>query len=131
MVADPDAELVYRAEALLERELPTRKLSLNEAQDLVDHISHAEDIDPPKVLHLPVSRQYDGLAVPNEQVIVVRTIRPTQLTIIHEIAHFTGGIHHDLKFRQCYLKLIRNYISHNHSNCLTHVFEETCEEIPH
>jgi hypothetical protein len=47
VVADPDAELIYRAEALLERELPTGKLSLNVAQSLVDHISHAEDIDPP------------------------------------------------------------------------------------
>ena len=73
VATDPDAEAVYRAEAILEQELPTRKLSLAEAQALVDQISHAEDIDPPKVLHLPISRQYDALAVPDERVIVVRT----------------------------------------------------------
>ncbi len=111
VATDPDAELVYRAEALLERELPTRKLSLKEAQDLVDHISHAEDIDPPKVLHLPVSRQYDGLAVPSEQVIVVRTKRPTQLTIIHEMAHFIGGMDHGARFRRIYLELLRRHVS--------------------
>jgi hypothetical protein len=118
VATDPDAELVYRAEALLERELPTRKLSLKEAQDLVDHISHTEDLDPPKVLHLPVSREYDGLAVPDEQIIVVRTIRPTQLTIIHEIAHFLGGMDHGVDFRQIFYTLVGSHISYNHASIL-------------
>jgi hypothetical protein len=114
VATDPDAEAVYRADAILERELPTRKLSLKEAQALVDQISHAEDIDPPTVLHLPISRRYDALAVPDERVIVVRTKRPTQLTIIHEMAHFIAGQNHGSKFRITCLYLIRDYISFDH-----------------
>ncbi len=123
MATDPDAELVYRAEALLEQELPSRKLTLKEAQNLVERISHAEDIDPPKVLKLPISRKYDGLAVPSERVIVVRTSRPTQLSIIHEVAHFTGGMHHGTRFRRIYLELLRRYASVNHHLILTMAFD--------
>lgn len=119
MATDPDAELVYRAEALLEKQLPTRKLSLKEGQDLVDRISHAEDIDPPKVLNFPITRQYDGLALPSERVIVVRTSRPTQLTIIHEMAHFIGGMDHGVRFRRTYLELLRRYISIDHFSVLS------------
>lgn len=118
MATDPDAELVYRAEALLEQELPTRKLTLNEAQSLVDHISHAKDIDPPKVLNIPITRRYDGLALPNERVIVVRTSRPTQLTIIHEVAHFLGGMDHGTRFRRTYLELLRRHVSIDHHSIL-------------
>ena len=118
VATDPDAEAVYRAEAILERELPTRKLSLKEAQALVDQISHAEDIDPPKVLHLPISRQFDAFALPKEQVIVVRTSHPTQLTIIHELAHFIGGMTHDDRFSQTYLFLTRHYLSFHHYSWL-------------
>ena len=118
MATDPDAEAVYSAEAILERELPTRKLDLTEAQALVDQISHAEDIDPPKVLHLPISRQFDAFALPKEQVIVVRTSHPTQLTIIHELAHFIGGMTHDDRFRQTYLCLTRRYLSFDHYSWL-------------
>lgn len=114
MATDPDAELVYRAEAILERELPTRKLNLKEAQDLVDQIAHAEDIDPPKVLHLPISRQFDAFAAPEERVIVVRTRRPTQLTIVHEMAHFLSDLNHGSRFRKTCLYLIRDYISFDH-----------------
>ena len=114
MATDPDAELVYRAEALLEQELPTRKLTLKEAQDLVDCISHAEDIDPPKILHLPISRQYNALAAPGERLIVVRTSRPTQLTVVHEMAHFIGDLGHCSRFRTMYLRLVRTHISIDH-----------------
>ena len=116
VATDPDAEAVYRAEAILERELPTRKLSLTEAQDLVDKIAHAEDIDPPKVLHLPISRRYDALAVQDERVIVVRTKRPTQLIIVHELAHFLGGMNHGSSFKRTYLELLRRHVSFYHAS---------------
>ena len=118
VATDPDAEAVYRAEAILERELPTRKLSLAEAQALVDTISHAEDLDPPKVLHLPISRQFDALAVPKVRVIVVRTKRPTQLTIIHEMAHFLEESGHGEGFRRKHLELVRRFVSLDHSTHL-------------
>jgi hypothetical protein len=114
VATDSEAEVVYRAEAILEQELPTRKLSLKEAQDLVDRISHAEDIDPPKVVHLPISRQFDALAVPHERLIVVRTSRPTQLTVVHEMAHFIGDFGHCSKFRTMYLRLVHTHISIDH-----------------
>jgi hypothetical protein len=115
---DPEAELVYRAEAHLEQELPTRGLTLKEAQDLVDRISHAKDFDPPKVVHLTISRQFDAFAVPNEQVIVVRTSRPTQLTILHEMAHFLGSMDHGFKFRHTYLELVREHLTLDHHSWL-------------
>ncbi len=118
MATDPNAEAVYRAEALLEQELPTRRLTLREAQDLVDRISHAEDFDPPKVLHLRISRRFDALAVPEERVIVVRTEKPTQLTIVHEMAHFLSEMGHGVRFHRTYLVLIRRYLSINHSQIL-------------
>ena len=118
VATDPDAEAVYRAEAILERDLPTRKLNLSEAQALVDQISHAADIDPPRVLRLPISRQYDALAVQDERVIVVRTKRPTQLTVIHEMAHFIGGMNHRTRFHQTYLALVRCFISFDHCTYL-------------
>ena len=122
VATDPEAEAVYRAEAILERELPTRKLSLTEAQALVDKIAHAEDIDPPKVLHLPISRQFDALAVPDERVIVVRTRRPTQLTIVHEVAHFLAASGHGAGFRRTYLELVRRYVSIDHYSLLEAAF---------
>jgi hypothetical protein len=129
VATDPDAELVYRAEAILERELPTRELSLAEARALVNKISHAEDIDPPKVLHLQISSQYDALAVPDERVIVVRTKRPSQLTIVHEMAHFLGGTGHGESFRKSYLELVRRYLSIDHhqkiAQLVTKFFLET------
>jgi hypothetical protein len=118
VATDPDAELVYRAEALLEQELPTRRLTPREAQDLVDRISHAEDFDPPKVLHLPISRRFDALAVPEERVIVVRTKRPTQLTIVHEMAHFLAETGHGERFYRTYLALLRRFISFEHASRL-------------
>ena len=122
VATDPDAEAVYRAEAILQRELPTRKLSLTEAQALVDQIAHAEDIDQPKVLHLPISRQYDALAVRDERVIVVRTKRPTQLTIIHEMAHFLAEEGHGAGFRRTYLTLVRRFVSIDHCSFLEMAF---------
>ncbi len=124
MATDPDAELVYRAEALLEQELPTRKLTLKGAQDLVDRISHAKDIDPPKVLKLPISRQYDGLAVPSELAIVVRTSRPTELTIIHEVAHLLTNSGHGSGFRQAYLEIVRQHLSLDHYSSLQSGLQE-------
>ena len=122
MATDPDADAVYRAEAILERELPTRILSLTEAQALVDKIAHAEDIDPPKVLHLPISRQYDALAVPDERVIVVRTKRPTELTIVHEMAHFLSESGHGAGFRRTHFELVRRFVSIDHYSLLEAVF---------
>ena len=118
VATDPDAELVYRAEALLEQELPSRRLTLKEAQNLVERISHAKDFDPPNVMHLAISRQFDAFAVPNEQVIAVRTSRPTQITILHEMAHFLGSMDHGFKFRHTYLELVREHLTRDHHSWL-------------
>jgi hypothetical protein len=45
-----DAKRVAAAEAALEAEMPTKRLSLEEAQGFVDHVAHAEDFDPPLVV---------------------------------------------------------------------------------
>lgn len=128
MATDPDAEIVYRAEAILEREFSTSKVTLAEAQSLVNQISYAEDIDPPMIVHIPVSRRYDALAVPSERVIVVRTNLPTQLTIIHEMAHFLGGMNHGVRFRRTYLDLIRRYLSINHHQTMARLVAQLFPE---
>ena len=46
-----DAKRVAKAEAALEAEMPTKRLSLEEAQRFVDYVSHAEDFDPPLVVY--------------------------------------------------------------------------------
>jgi hypothetical protein len=53
-----DAKRVAAAEAALEAEMPTRRLSLAEAQRFVDHVAHPEDLDPPLVVYRSDLRLY-------------------------------------------------------------------------
>lgn len=115
MATDPDAKIIADAERVLDSQLPTSRLSLSEAQEWINHIAFAEDIDPPKLYLHPISRRYDAVAMADEHVIVVRTARPSKLTLLHEMAHFLGAMNHGAEFRQKYIDLLRRHVSQSHA----------------
>jgi hypothetical protein len=104
-----DAKRVAAAEAALEAERPTRRLSLAEAQRFVDHVAHAEDFDPPLVVYRKVKAKVDGLAVGNAHAIVVTSTTPSALTLLHELAHFIRGMDHGPEFQRVYVELVARY----------------------
>ena len=115
---DSDAERVYRAEARLERLLPTGTLTIEQAQNWVERIAFAEDIDPPRVIHAQLSLRLDGLAYTEHATIVVGSKNPTRLTLLHELAHFLGTTGHGPRFRRNFLRLVRTQLTHLHADIL-------------
>jgi hypothetical protein len=111
-----DAKRVANAEAALEAEMPTKRLSLEEAQCFVDHVAHAEDFDPPLVVYRKVKAKVDGLAVGNAHAIVVTSTTPNELTLLHELAHFIGAMDHGPRFREVYVGLVARH----HSLAIAH-----------
>jgi hypothetical protein len=109
-----DAKRVAGAEAALEAEMPTRRLSLEEAQRFVDHVAHAEDFDPPLVVYRKVRAKVDGLAVGDAHAIVVTSRNPSELTLLHELAHFIGGMDHGPRFQDVYVGLVERHASAEH-----------------
>jgi hypothetical protein len=106
-----DAKRVAAAEAALEAVTPTRRLSLAEAQRFVDHVAHAEDVDPPLVVYRKVRTKVDGLAVGDAHAIVVTSTTPSELTLLHELAHFIGVMDHGPRFREVYVGLVGRFVS--------------------
>jgi hypothetical protein len=106
-----NAKRVAAAEAALEAETPTRRLSLAEAQRFVDHVAHAEDFDPPLVVYRKVRAKVDGLAVGDAHAIVVTSTTPSELTLLHELAHFIGGMNHGPEFQRVYVRLVGRFVS--------------------
>jgi hypothetical protein len=106
-----DAKRVAAAEAALEGEMPTRRLSIEEAQSFVDHVAHAEDFDPPLVVYRKVRAKVDGLAVGNAHAIVVTSTTPSELTLLHELAHFIGSMDHGPRFQEVYVGLVGRFVS--------------------
>jgi hypothetical protein len=106
-----DAKRVAATEAALEAHTPTRRLSLAEAQRFVDHVAHAEDFDPPLVVHRKVRAKVDGLAVGDAHAIVVTSTTPSELTLLHELAHFIGGMDHGPRFQEVYVGLVGKFFS--------------------
>ena len=111
-----DAKRVAAAEAALEAEMPTKRLSLEEAQLFVDHVAHAEDFDPPLVVYRKVRAKVDGLAVGDAHAIVVTSTTPSELTLLHELAHFIGRMDHGSRFQEVYVKLVGRH----HSPAIAH-----------
>ena len=122
MARDADAELVYRAETLLEQRLPTGTVSVVEAQRWVERIAFAEDIDPPRVVYSPLSRRLEGLAFTDHATIVVGSKNPTCLTLLHELAHFLSTTGHGPRFRRDLVRLVRIHISYMHAEILESIF---------
>ena len=106
-----DAKRVAAAEAALEAEMPTKRLSLEEAQRFVDYVAHGEDVDPPLVVYRKVKAPVDGLAVGDAHAIVVTSTTPSELTLLHELAHFIGSMDHGPRFQEVYVGLVRRFVS--------------------
>jgi len=116
---DPDAAIVEPAEAMLEAVHPSRALGIAEAQAWVTRIAHAEDVEPPVLMHGPLVRRVLAAALTDDHVIVVRSTRPTQLTLLHELAHLLGSAGHGPHFRRVYGDLIARYLSPAHAAVFT------------
>ena len=122
---DVDADEVSRAEAVLEARLPTKVLNLKQAQAWLETIAHAEDIDPPIVLKARLARRIEGLAVYDNHAIVVRNSKPTQITLLHELAHFMGSSGHGPVFRENLTALLRRHLSIQHALIFTEALNST------
>ena len=121
---DTDADEVSRAEAVLEARLPTKVLNLKEAQAWLETIAHAEDIDPPIVLKARLSKDIEGAAVYDNHAIFVRDTKPTQMTLLHELAHFMGSFGHGPVFRENLAALLRHHLSIQHALIFTEALNE-------
>ena len=121
---DTDADEVSRAEAVLEARLPTKVLNLKEAQAWLETIAHAEDIDPPIVLKAQLSKDIEGAAVYDNHAIFVRDTKPTQMTLLHELAHFMGSFGHGPVFRENLAALLRRHLSIQHALIFTEALNE-------
>jgi hypothetical protein len=42
---------------------------------------------------------------------VVTSTTPSELTLLHELAHFIGGMDHGPRFQEVYVRLVKRYIS--------------------
>jgi hypothetical protein len=111
-----DAKRVAAAEAALEAEMPTNRLSLEKAQRFVDHVAHAEDFDPPLVVYRKVRAKVGGLAVGDAHAIAVTSTTPSELTLLHELAHFIGSMDHGPRFQETYVGLVARH----HSPAIAH-----------
>ncbi len=116
---DIDAEEVARAEAVLEARLPTKVLNLKAAQAWLETIAHAEDVDPPIVRKARLSKEIEGVAVYDNHAIFVRDSTPTQMTLLHELAHFMGSFGHGPVFRENLAALLRRHLSIQHALIFT------------
>jgi hypothetical protein len=112
-----DAQLVARAEAALEKELPTRRLTLAEAKEWLERVAHAEDVDPPLIIKVGLPRCVKGALLVDDHVLVVPNDKPSQLTLLHELAHAMGCAGHGPRFRETLSGLLRQHVSLQHGLC--------------
>ena len=122
-VTTSEANRTYGAEDAFELELPTRALSLNEANRWLTMIAEAEGVDRPIVIKSSMSKNTDALAFSNEWCIAVRKSKPTQLLLLHEMAHLLcANKNHGTEFRTELVCLVRRYISFPHATALHKTF---------
>ena len=122
-VTTSEANRTYGAEDAFELELPTRALSLDEANDWLAMIAEAEGVDRPIVIKSSMSKNTDALAFSNEWCIAVRKSKPTQLLLLHEMAHLLcANKNHGTEFRTELVRLVRSYISLPHAAALHQLF---------
>ena len=75
------------------------------------NVAHAEDFDRPLVAYRKVWAKVDGLAVGDAHANVVTTTTPSELTLLHELTHFIGGMDHGPRFREVYVGLVGRLVS--------------------
>ena len=118
-----ETQRTYAAEDALELEMSTRVLSLNEANEWLSMIAEAEGVDSPLVFKSKMSKDTEALALSTEWCIAVRDSKPTQLLLLHEMAHLLCvNKNHGNEFRNELIRLVRRYISFPHAAALYNAF---------
>ena len=114
-----ETERTYAAEDAFELEMPTRVLTLTEANDWLAMIAEAEGVDSPLVFKSKMSKNFVALAISTEWCIAVRKSNPTQLLLLHEMAHLLcANKNHGIEFRTELVRLVRHHISLPHASAL-------------
>jgi hypothetical protein len=115
-MASSEASRVYSAEDALEQSSPTRALSMQEATVWITTIAENEDVDPPTLVRHNMSRDLLGLAFSGEWCIAVRKAKPTQLLLLHELAHLScANKGHGPEFQRQLIEYVRKYVSVTHA----------------
>ena len=118
-----ETERTYAAEDAFEFEMPTRVLTLTEANDWLAMIAEAEGVDQPLVFKSKMSKNFVALAISTKWCIAVRDSNPTQLLLLHEMAHLLcSNKNHGIEFRTEFVRLVRRYISFPHAATLNLTF---------
>ena len=118
-----ETERTYAAEDAFEIEMPTRVLTLTEANDWLAMIAEAEGVDSPLVFKSKMSKNFVALAISTEWCIAVRDSNPTQLLLLHEMAHLLcANKNHGTEFRTELVRIVRRYISFPHAAALHNKF---------
>ena len=115
-MASSEAMRVYAAEDALEKSSPTRALNMNDATAWITTIAENEDLDPPALVRQKMSSDLLGLAFSDEWCIAVRKAKPTQLLLLHELAHLAcANKGHGAEFQQQLVEYVRKYVSITHA----------------
>ena len=122
-VTTSETQRTYSAEDAFEFEMPTRVLSLIEANEWLAMIAEAEGVDSPLIFKAVLSKNTEALAISTEWCIAVRDSKPTQLLLLHEMAHLLCvNKNHGTEFRTELIRLVRRYISFPHAVALYNSF---------
>ena len=118
-----EADRTYQAEDAFELEIPTRALTLNEANKWLTMIAETEGVDRPIVFKSSMSKNTEALAFSKDWYIAVRKSNPSQLLLLHEMAHLLcANKNHGTEFRNELVRLVRRYISLPHAAALHTTF---------
>ena len=98
----------------MEKELPTPRLTIAEAKEWLERVAHAEDVDPPLLIKVGLPRCVKGALLVDDHAIVVPNDTPSQLTLLHELAHAMGCVGHGPRFRETLANLLRRHVSLQH-----------------
>lgn len=125
----PEQSLVYAVEHVVEREMPTRVLTFDEARALIEEIAFDEDVDPPTVERIR-SNTFDGVASNRLNVIGIKSTT-NALIVCHEFAHIVAGFGHDDLWRSKFVDLVRRYISVQHASLLHTLYLRSSLPVDH
>jgi hypothetical protein len=105
--------------------MPTRVLSLIEANEWLAMIAEAEGVDSPLIFKAILSKNTEALALSTEWCIALRDSKPTQLLLLHEMAHLLCvNKNHGAEFRTELIRLVRRYVSFPHAASLHKTFTD-------
>ena len=124
-VTNSETQRTYSAEDAFEFEMPTRVLSLIEANEWLAMIAEAEGVDSPLIFKAILSKNTEALALSTEWCIALRDSKPTQLLLLHEMAHLLCvNKNHGAEFRTELIRLVRRYVSFPHAASLHKTFTD-------